>query len=110
MHVVLLTPSRCGVWSISFCHIKLTFCRCFCRASPLAVFFFFCATDSDNNPKLVHVSYDQAKGKDAPEGKAGGKLVVEKTDQVMGSCAGAGYVYTQYLSTLLEYANDGVWW
>lgn len=49
-------------------------------------------TDSDNNPKLVHVSYDQAKGKDAAEGegKAGGKLVVEKTDQVMGSCAGAG--------------------
>lgn len=47
-------------------------------------------TDSDNNPKLVHVSYDQAKGKDDGEGKAGGKLVVEKTDQVMGSCAGAG--------------------
>ncbi|CAB1112866.1 unnamed protein product [Ectocarpus sp. CCAP 1310/34] len=45
---------------------------------------------SDNNPKLVHVSYDQAKGKDNDEGKAGGKLVVEKTDQVMGSCAGAG--------------------
>lgn len=48
-------------------------------------------TDSDNNPKLVHVSYDQAKGKDAPDGgAAGGKLVTEKTDQVMGSCAGAG--------------------
>lgn len=46
---------------------------------------------SDNNPKLVHVSYDQAKAKDAPEsGAAGGKLVTEKTDQVMGSCAGAG--------------------
>lgn len=45
---------------------------------------------SDNNPKLVHVSYDQAKGKSDEEGKAGGKLVVEKTDQVMGSCAGAG--------------------
>eukprot|EP00752_Nemacystus_decipiens_P009562 g8542.t1 len=45
---------------------------------------------SDNNPKLVHVSYDQAKGKGDEEGKAGGKLVVEKTDQVMGSCAGAG--------------------
>ena len=49
------------------------------------------STDSDNNPKLVHVSYDQAKGKgDEEGGKAGGKLVVEKTDQVMGSCAGAG--------------------
>ncbi len=48
------------------------------------------STDSDNNPKLVHVSYDQAKGKGDEEGKAGGKLVVEKTDQVMGSCAGAG--------------------
>lgn len=52
-----------------------------------------CPTDSDNNPKLVHVSYDQAKAKDGPEGTgAGGKLIVEKTDQVMGSCAGAGYV------------------
>lgn len=53
-------------------------------------------TDSDNNPKLVHVSYDQAKAKDAPDGgaagggAAGGKLITEKTDQVMGSCAGAG--------------------
>lgn len=46
--------------------------------------------DSDNNPKLVHVSYDQAKAKGDDEGKAGGKLIVEKTDQVMGSCAGAG--------------------
>lgn len=62
------------------------------------MFFPFCVenlvrprfTDSDNNPKLVHVSYDQAKGKTDEEGKAGGKLVVEKTDQVMGSCAGAG--------------------
>ncbi|CAN0064881.1 unnamed protein product [Scytosiphon promiscuus] len=46
--------------------------------------------NSDNNPKLVHVSYDQAKAKGDEDGKAGGKLVVEKTDQVMGSCAGAG--------------------
>lgn len=50
----------------------------------------FKTADSDNNPKLVHVSYDQAKGKDVGDGKAGGKLIVEKTDQVMGSCAGAG--------------------
>lgn len=56
-------------------------------------------TDSDNNPKLVHVSYDQAKAKGDEEGKAGGKLVVEKTDQVMGSCAGAGYVTSSIKST-----------
>ncbi|CAM9183689.1 unnamed protein product [Choristocarpus tenellus] len=44
-------------------------------------------TYSDNNPKLVHVSYDQAKGSDGP---GTGKLQVDKTENVMGSCAGAG--------------------
>lgn len=67
-----------------------------CSKLPIKSVLLSAPTDSDNNPKLVHVSYDQAKAKDAPDGGAaggggaGGKLITEKTDQVMGSCAGAG--------------------